>query len=210
MIKSRLALPSVLFASCAAVIALTACQPNALPTGYVYHDQVYKSANPPESPKFTQEQRATMGPEQSDQFRLAIYDLVDKLTQRAGMPPKPVFVQKPEPMTVFHANLDNDLRESLRHVGYRLADMPVGAYVFSYSVEVFKKAKDAPVVDDPSVPNVRIGLYVSDKLGDDSRILTQEIGDYYIKGADKMNLPFAFFPGTMIPEPTGPASNIRE
>lgn len=210
MTKTRSALPVILLASGACLFALAACAPNAMPRGYAYHDEVYKSPNPPESAKFTREQRKEMGPEQADQFRLAVYELVDKLTLRAGIPPKPVFVQKPEPMTVFHANIDNDLRESLRHVGYQLADTSAGAYVFSYSVEVLKGPDGKKLPDDPSKPNVRIGLYVSDKIGDDSRVLTQEIGDYYIKGADVMNVPFASFPGTLIPEPTGPAKNIRE
>ena len=120
------------------VLALTACaalsacsMPNSLPRGYAYHGEEYKSPNPPESPKFTSQQRASMGPEQADQFRMSVYSLVENLTNRAGMPPKPVYVMKPEPMTPFYANMDNDLRESLRHMGYRLTDTPENAYVIA-------------------------------------------------------------------------------
>ncbi len=194
--------------SCAVLGALTACDvPNSVPRGYVYHADAYKSPNPPESPKFTELQRTTMGPEQADQFRLAVYTLVDNLTNRAGMPPKAVYVVKPEPMTPFYANFDNDLRESLRHVGYRLADKPDDAYPMSYKAEIIKKENRAP--DDAS-PNVHLTLYVHDKLGDDGRVLTEESGDFYIQGAESLNVPFAYFPGTFIPEPTGPGKNFRE
>lgn len=196
MSQKRSSSPTLILSACAAVLALGACSPNAIPDGYVHHDKPYKSANPPVSPKFSDAQRAKMGQAQADQFRLAVYDLVDKLTMRAGMPPKPVFVLKPEPMTAFYSNLDNDLRESLRHVGYRLADGPQDAYVMSYAVEPIKRAKDAPP-PEPGAPNMRISLFVSDKLGDEGRVLTQEVGDYYIQGAEDLNKPLGGFLGRM-------------
>lgn len=205
MSKLRSRVPHIVLAAVGATLA--ACSPNAMPKGYVYHDDTYKSPNPPESPKFTQLQRSTMGPEQADQFRLAVYQLVDNLTMRAGMPPKPIFVHKPEPMTPFYANLDNDLRESMRHVGYRLSDTPDGAYVFAYTAETAKKEKGAP---DDGTPNVRITLYVFDQIGENGKLLTQEAGDFYIRGAEELNVPFASFPGVLIPEPTGPGANFRE
>lgn len=195
---------ALILTTCAGALGLAACSPNAMPKGYVYHDKPYKSPNPPESAKFTELQRATMGPEQAEQFRLAMYQLVDNLTNRAGMPPKPVYVMKPEPMTPFYSNLDNDLRESLRHVGYRLSDKPDGAYVLTYSAEVLKKEK--PAAGDTS-PNVRLTLNVHDKAGEEGKLLTKESGDFYIQGAETLNVPFASFPGTFIPEPTGPATS---
>jgi hypothetical protein len=192
-------------AALAAIVPLSGCSPNAVPTGYVYHADSYKSANPPASPKFTALQRTTMGPEQAEQFRLAVYQLVDALTARAGMPPKPVHVMKPEPMTPFYANIDNDLRESLRHVGYRMSDVPEGAYIVTYKAE--------NLVPDPAManaPNMRITIHIHDQLGEEGRLLTQETGDFYIKGGEALNVPFASFPGTLIPEPTGPGGNFRE
>ncbi len=207
MSQNKSKLTALILSSCVAALGLAACSPNAMPKGYVYHDDPYKSPNPPESPKFTELQRSTMGPEQAEQFRMAVYTLVDNLTNRAGMPPKPVHVLKPEPMTPFYANLDNDLRESLRHVGYRLSDSPEGAYAFTYNAEILKKEKAVP--GDTS-PNVRITLHVHDKAGEDGKLLTQELGDFYIQGAEELNVRFASFPGTFIPEPTGPGENFRE
>lgn len=194
-----------LVSTCIAALAMTACSgPNALPHGYTYLNKPYKSANPPESSKFTELQRTTMGPEQAEQFRMAVYKLVDDLTNRAGMPPKAIFVMKPEPMTPFYANLDNDLRESLRHVGYRLSETPDNSYIFTYKATALTKGK---AVEGDMSPNMRIVIYIHDKIGEDGKVLTQEAGDFYIQGADKLNVPFASFPGTFIPEPTASATS---
>lgn len=200
MSPMKMKLPLLVVTSCIAALGLSACSsPNALPKGYTYLNKPYKSPNPPASDKFTELQRSTMGPEQADQFRLSVYQLVDSLTNRAGMPPKPVYIVKPEPMTPFYANLDNDLRESLRHVGYRLSDAPDGSYIFTYTAAVLKKEK--PVEGDTS-PNTHIVLYVFDKIGEDGKLLTQEAGDFYIKGAENLSIPFASFPGTFVPDAT--------
>ena len=207
MHKSFAKISLVALSSCVIVTTLTACEtPNWVPRGYVHHDKPYKSPNPPESSKFTEMQRKSMGPAQSEQFRMAVYSLVDNLTNRAGMPPKPIYVMKPEPLTPFYANLDNDLRESLRHVGYRLSDTPDGAYAMTYNVEMLKKE----VVPGDTSANVRITLYVHDKAGEEGRVLTQESGEFYIQGAEELNVRFASFPGTFIPEPTGPGGNFRD
>ena len=191
-----------LFPVCASIALLTACEaPNYFPDGYVHHNKAYKSQNPPESPKFTDVQRSTMGPEQADQFRLAIYTLVDNLTNRAGMPPKPVHVLKPEKMTALYANIDNDVRESLRHIGYRLSDTPDGAYIITYTAEVLKDA-DGKVVSTSleQGANVHLAIHVFDSVGENSKILTKEEGSFYIKGADVMDISPAFFDGVFIPE----------
>jgi hypothetical protein len=222
-----------------ALTALSACntfnRPHFFPTGYVFHGESYKSAPPGESTRFTQAQRSTMTAEQADQFRLSIYALVESLTLRAGMPPKAVYVVQVEPMTPFYARLDNDLRESLRHMGYTLADTPDNAYGFTYTAEILTEekpqilsssAKDTAEVDSPvkepmdvaqsaqadaiGAPNVRLAIQVFDKVGEDATMLTQESSDVFIDGAETLSLPFASFPGTFIPEPTGPGGNFRE
>ena len=200
---------SALLSVCACVITLAACDtPNYIPDGYVHHNKPYKSQTPPPSPKFTPMQRSTMGAEQSDQFRMAVYQLVDNLTNRAGMPPKPVYVMKPEKMTPLYTNIDNDVRESLRHIGYRLSDTPDGAYVIAYTAEVLKD-KDGKVVSTSADqgPNVRLGVHVFDSLGENSKMLTKEEGDFYINGADVMDISPAFFDGVFIPDSSARASD---
>lgn len=196
-IKSK---ASLLVLSACALAALAACStPNSIPRGYAYHDREFKSPNPDPSKKFTQVQRNTMGPEQADQFRMAVYQLVENLTNRAGMPPKAVYVLKPEPMTAFYANMDNDLRESLRHLGYRLSDSPDDAYVFAYTAVTAKK--DKMKVPEEALPNAHITLYVFDGVGEDAKLLTQEAGDFYIRGAEELNVPFASFGSQLLPDP---------
>ncbi len=187
----------VLLSACA--LSLAACAPNYFADGYTHHAKPYKSQNPPPSSRFTESMRATMGPEQADGFRMAVYGLTEKLTLRAGMPPKAVHVVTPTKMTPLHSNIDNDLRESLRHLGYTLSDTPEGAYAFAYSAVIIKEVNGKPVADDGVTPNTRIALYVYDKAGEGSNLLTQEVGDFYIKGADKLNLTFMNFDGLETP-----------
>lgn len=187
---------------CVSALALTACDaPNYFPDGYVHHNKPYKSQLPPPSPKFTQMQRGVMGPEQADQFRMAMYQLVDNLTNRAGMPPKPVFVLKLEKMSALDMNLDNDLRESLRHVGYKLSDSPEGAYVMTYAAEVLKD-KDGKIVSTSAEQgaNVRLSLFVHDSVGENSKLLTKESGDFFIRGAEEMTISPSFFDGVFVPD----------
>lgn len=194
--------PLVLLAAATALV--TACsQPHSIPTGYVYHGNVYKSANPPESPKFTSAQRKAMGPQQSEQFRQAVYKLVESLTLRAGMPPKPVHVLQPVEMNAFYSNIDNDVRESLRHIGYRLADTPDGAYVFTYNAQILTNEKGKPA-PDAAGNNVRIALQVFDKFGKEGKMLTEEAGLFRIDGAQDMTISYPTFRGVHAPETAGP------
>lgn len=194
--------------SCA--FGLVACQvPHAVPTGYTHHAKEFKSPTPPQSPKFTSQQRSSMGPEQADQFRLAVYDLAENITMRAGMPPKPVYILRADPMTPFYANIDNDLRESLRHLGYKIADTHEGAYIMTYNAAPIKQPElpegavhDTVVVSSTqnnSVSNVRIGLYIYDGIGEQSTLLTKEEGEFYVRGADAMSIPFAQFKEVFVP-----------
>lgn len=177
-----------LFTLGTSVIALNACSvnhPNAMPTGYTYHKQTYKSPTPPASTKVNPGQRQYMNAVQAEQFRDSVYDLLERLTARAGMPPKPVYILAPDPMTTFYANIDNDLRESMRYIGYAISDLPVGAYVFTY---------DARTLDSPrgyvsqGEPNVELVLKVFDSVDQDARMLSQESGWYYIQGAETLNI----------------------
>jgi hypothetical protein len=190
-----------------AALSVAACEhPSSIPTGYTYHGDVYKSATPPASKKFTPAQRATMGPEQADQFRLSVYQLAESLTVRAGLPPKPVFVAHPDPMNAFYAQMDNDVRESLRHLGYNLADSPAGAYVMTYSAQLLGDPK-APAPVTSGAPNVRLGLQVFDGMGEGSTMLTEEAGEFYIRGAETLSIATPMFSGIDLPEPTSTLGN---
>ncbi len=127
---------------------------------------------------------------QAEQFRDAVYDLLQRLTARAGMPPKPIYILAPEPMTTFYANIDNDLREGMRHIGYALSDIPTGAYVFAYDARLLERPRG---VISTGEPNVEIVLKIFDSVSEDARMLSDEVGRYYIQGAETLNIKPAMY-----------------
>ena len=187
-----------ILAAGASALAITGCSmahPNAMPSGYTYHQDTYKSAAPPPSPKITAEQRRYMDAAQAEQFRDAVYDLLKRLSGRAGMPPKPVYVLAPDPMTTFYANIDNDLREGMRHLGYAISDVPTGAYVFAYDARLMERPRG--YVSDGQ-PNVDLIIRVFDSIGENARMLTEEAGRYYIQGAELLHIKpsqYSLLPG---------------
>lgn len=172
----------------ASVVGLNACSvnhPNGMPSGYTYHHQAYKSPSTPPSLKVTPDQRRYMDAAQAEQFRDAVYDILKRLTARAGMPPKPIYVLQPDPMTTFYANIDNDLREGMRHIGYAISDLPVGAYVFTYDARILEKPRG---YISQGEPNVELILKVFDSVSQNARMLSQESGWYYIQGAETLRI----------------------
>lgn len=180
---SQYFLPVILSVSALSLSACSIGHPNAMPTGYTYHHQDYKSPTPASSSKVTSKQRQNMDAVQAEQFRNAVYDLLNKLTMRAGLPPKPVYVLAPDPMTTFYANIDNDLRESMRTLGYAISDVPTGAYVFAYSAQELDYPAGIDIADQP---NVELTIRVFNSAQPDARQLTEEVGRYFIKGVDTL------------------------
>lgn len=180
----------ILILSTATALGLSACAaPSAVPRGYTHHGDTYKSKSSPPSMKVSKAQRQSMGPVQAQQFRDALYDLVDKLTERAGLPPKSVFVMPHEPMNAFYAQVDNDLREALRHMGYRLAALGEDSYAFTYEAIVADKInldpEEYPDIKNTSFNNVELILKVFDGDGEEKRMLTEQRGHYHITGAEE-------------------------
>lgn len=196
----------IIMASTFAALCVTACDhPNAMPSGYKYHSREYKSAEPPKSIKFTKEQRASMTEQQATQFRASVHGLVETLTLRAGVPPKSVYILSQEKMTPFYSNFDNNLRESARHLGYTLADHPEGSYVMTYTAEVLKSPDGKPVSPGAG-PNVKIAVQVHDRLGEGSKMLTEEWTSVHIDGAEELSIPYVLPSGVRIPD-TAPSRN---
>lgn len=172
----------------ASALALSGCgltHPTSMPGGYTHHQSTYKSADPMPSAKVTVQQRKYMDAVQAEQFRDAVYDLLERITRRAGVPPKPVYVLAPDPMTTFYANIDNDLREGMRHIGYALSDTKTGAYVFAYDAKLLTAPRDG---FSAGADNVELVLKVFDSADVNARMLTQDSGRYYIQGAEDLNI----------------------
>ena len=129
-----------------------------------------------------------MGPQQAQQFRTALYDLVDRLTERAGLPPKSIYVMPHDPMNAFYAQVDNDLREAMRHTGYTLATTTDNAYAFTYEAvpieQVSLDEEEYPDTVNPDAKNVEIILQVFDGVGPEAKQLTEQRGSYRIDGAE--------------------------
>lgn len=183
----------ILFPLCA--LALCACEgPGPLPRGYVHHKETYKSPAPGPTPVYSDAQREVLTPAQAKAVRRAVHDLARALTDRAGLAPRPVYVQQADPLTPFYAMIDNDLREVLVHIGYMLAPRPEGAYVFQYDakkIDLPSPMKEAP--RDHNMPNVTLTLKIFDGAGRESKMLTTQSGDYFIEGAEVMDISRARF-----------------
>lgn len=177
------------------VIMVSGCAgPGPMPRGYVHHAQTYKSPAPGPTPVYNDTQRATLTPAQAKGLRRAVHDLARALTDRAGLAPRPVYVHQADPLPPFYAMIDNDLREVLPHIGYTLAARPDGAYVFQYDAK--KIDLPSPMKDEPrdhSAPNVTLTLKIFDGAGRDAKMLTTQTGDYFIEGAEVMDIPRARF-----------------
>lgn len=172
----------------ASVSFLGACSlsyPHSMPTGYTHHHKTYQSPGAETTTEpIVVEQRQYMSMTQAKQFRNGIYNLLEKLTSRAGMPPKPVYILGPQPTTSFYANLDNHLRSSMRHIGYDLASSPEGAYIFTYDAMPLMSVDEGLSVKN----NVQLTLNVFTGMGESSKQLTQETGAYFIEGAEHLNI----------------------
>lgn len=190
----------------ASLLSLAGCaslQPVSMPAGYTYHHQEYQAPPAASSARITTQQRYYMTERQATQFRDAVYNILVRVTQRAGIPPKPVYVLQPQNFTTFYGNIDNDLRESMRHLGYAVSDMPLGAYVFTYDAMLLENT-------DANYPeNVEITLSVYDSLGSTARLLTRERGRYYIDGAEHLNIRPTKFKQNQLP-PRGTVAKQAE
>lgn len=162
--------------------------------GYVHHAQPYKSPAPGPTPAFTDAQRETLTPQQAKQVRRSVHDLARAITDRAGLAPRPVYVQSADPLTPFYTMIDNDLRDVLVHIGYTLADRPGAAYVFRYEARHLDQPqimKESSAVHEAK--NVSITLKIFDGVGRDAKMLTYETGHFHIDGVEEMPIPGARF-----------------
>lgn len=166
------------------VLALNACShPNAMPSGYTYHHDRFKSADPsPALGVVKTNQESVLS--QTDIDR-AVDDLLRKITARAGVSPKPVYIITPSMMTPFYSAVDDALRNTMRELGYALSDTQTGAYGFAYSGRNLSKPRGT---DNDGYPNVELMLQIYDSVSDNARLLTQQAGNYFIEGAQDYSI----------------------
>ncbi len=153
------------------VLLLSACN---MPTGYVYHDQLYKAPVQDSSASGA----ALISQTQAAQIYRAMSDLTTRLTQRAGLAPRPVYVETPAPATQIQTLMDNDLRDTLRRLGYTLTGDPAQGYVIAHRIK--------PVKIENSPLNAEIALDIFDGRSKKETLLTSETGFYRIDSLDKI------------------------
>lgn len=176
-------------------LLLSACEgPGAMPRGYIHHMERYKSPAPGLPSKISDDARASMTADQAKQMRRAVHEVAMALTDRAGLAPRPVYVQTADPLPPFYAMMDNDVRDVMAHIGYRLSDMAEGAYIVQYDAQPI----DLPgaIKDDQQThqrPNVTLTLRIIDGPGREGKVLTTQSGDFFIQGAEDLDIPHAHF-----------------
>ncbi len=144
-----------------------------MPDGYVYHDGLYKT-DVPHGPS----RAALISQTQSRQIADAMTDLVERLTDRAGLAPGAVYVDTPAPASQIESLMDNDLRSALRRAGYLLTDQEdQAAYRMTHRIK--------PVtLEDGMHGEMAIDIY--DARSEDGALLTSELGYYRIDSLDKI------------------------
>jgi len=170
------------------VLALSACgHPNAMPSGYTHHHEQYKSPDATPSQRMGALEDFDAGPAPLSQMDvdIAVDDLLRKITARAGVSPKPVYIMTPDNMGGFYTVVDSALRKNMRDLGYALSDTTTGAYAFAYSARALQKPRGS---ENDGYPNVEMMLQVFGDASDGARLLTEQTGNYFITGAQTQDI----------------------
>jgi len=171
------------------VLALSACgHPNAMPSGYTHHHAQYKS--PDATPALSS--TGALGTIETTPVRLsqmdvdiAVDDLLRKITARAGVSPKPVYIMTPSNMGGFYNVVDSALRKNMRDLGYATSDTTEGVYAFAYSAREIRKPRGS---ENDGYPNVEMTLQVFGDASQGAKLLTEQTGNYFIAGASNQNI----------------------
>ncbi len=169
---------------------LSACgHPNAMPSGYTHHHNVKNAVDVSAADSVPLSSTYIAAPENQalslvDVDR-AVDDMLRKITARAGVPPKPVYILKPENPTPFYNAVDNALRTSMRDLGYAISDMKAGAYGMAYNARALRKPRGT---ENDGHPNVELMLQAYSNVESGARLLTEQSGNYFIKGAKAQDI----------------------
>lgn len=167
------------------ILTLAGCShPNAMPSGYTHHHDRFKSPDSSVSGKVAsfQSQEEALSQMGVDQ---AVEDLLRKITARAGVSPKPVYVLTPEIMEPFYIVVDSALRKNMRDLGYAISNTETGAYAFAYTARNLSKPRGT---ENDGYPNVELMLKIYDSAASSARLLTEQAGNYYIEGAQNYTI----------------------
>lgn len=113
------------------ILALTGCRsvwdPTFMPSGYTWHNDVYKAPPGPEAQSLGYDYSAARNEGQVEMWQGIARGLIDSLEAQSGLSAQQIYIEKPAAVNAFNSSLDYALREELRARGYTLASAPGGA-----------------------------------------------------------------------------------
>lgn len=122
------------------ILGLTGCQnyfvkPSAIPSGYTYHDDLYKSPPSPEATNLGYTYSEAKNAELVEGMRVKALELFNQLEGQYDMAGVDFYIYNKHLHNAQNATLDNVLRDIVREKGYRISSVPAGAIGLGYSID---------------------------------------------------------------------------
>lgn len=122
------------------ILGLSACQnyiikPSALPSGYTYYEDKYKSPPSPEASDIGYAYNADQNEQVLDGMRIKAEELFGQLEENYDMDGVNFYIYSTQRQNAQNAAFDHALREVVRARGYMLSTNPVGAIGLAYSIQ---------------------------------------------------------------------------
>jgi hypothetical protein len=121
------------------ILGLAGCQnyfvkPSAIPSGYTYHDDQYKSPPSPEATNLGYSYSEEKNAQLLDSMRIKAEELFNQLENDYDMNGVDFFIYNAHEHNAQNSMLDTVLRDIVREKGYRIATAPQGAIGLGYSI----------------------------------------------------------------------------
>jgi hypothetical protein len=123
------------------ILALAGCQnyfvkPSVIPSGYSYHNDLYKSPPSPEPDSIGYTYTAEKNERVIQGMRDKSFELFSQIEQDAGLAGSTFFIANARLHNAQNATFDHALREVVRERGHRIADAPnENTFVLVYAID---------------------------------------------------------------------------
>lgn len=106
------------------LLSLSACRtitdPSFMPSGYTYHQDLYKSPPGPEAKGIGYDYNAISNAEVLQLWHISLNDLINQLEDERGELPKELYIRPVDHIDAFNTTFDHVLREELENRGHTL------------------------------------------------------------------------------------------
>lgn len=121
------------------ILGLTGCQnyfvkPSAIPSGYTYHNDLYKSPPSPEATNLGYTYSEAKNAQLVESMRVKALELFNQLESGYDMAGVGLYIYNTHSHNPQNATLDHVLRDIVREKGYRISSVPDGAIGLGYSI----------------------------------------------------------------------------